>query len=886
MQLQALVADFTKDTDGKWWLLQVKAFQVKCRAHPGRPISLPLRLRLIYMGYRDSQFLEDGSDSDGEDGRRAASNIQSLLLSHRQTRKLMQCKCCLAAYPKSELAFKMTLKMINDMLLRIRSRTPPEISLTFLAPALARDPPEAALAYETWSVCSFCYAIYERDQQLQRVEAKFSTAIGIPSAKVAALGLSRVHENRNFTLDQSASTNVLPPQLTLCRLVLVINGIYDVPPELYDAETSGYGSPGGISSRSRLFLRITALGYTECVPIDPEDIVVSTEKAPRGAVRRKSNTLPSIDVDGDDDDDEGYDTVRRLSRQSTSLATQRESNAARNYTIPLNLLRTIQFFAPRTPLQSKLKETSGISPFLTDDNSIHIQLIRATDPPLDDPTMGQQRRRPNKRRAALIAEPLNDSSLDSGSKASPRNSGHSSKHNRHPTHTVVLGSTKIRMAQFQSAYVTKIDYYACMAFSGELLNVKGNVGLERLRYVDTKLLSAQTRLRTFNGVYVPDDTYTAADSLSPEWMDCLRLSLHQQSRRRPSSEAVQDVGGRADRDSGKKRNSGEQKQSLRSAGNGTTTSRTSLAADDEEMDHELEEMIDHENRKLQQTHVLEAGGASKSAKDQTPNIHKTKPRPTEHVNIDKLKSDLLSPPRATSSGYDASVSALMSKAVISPRSALCGGPNHTPSLLSSTGGASIDTANRLWTLVIHLNQAHNLQSREHAVCRWECSYSLFGQKRSGIERRQPRNADGSPRPPDPNSGVQFTCTHKFFVAGSPDMMRAFINANPRTTLQLRNDMYASTRLRRDGEFYCVLELTRLLSTASFDTTLDISLATDARPVTPREAAAMAQDGAPYLSVSVQISDSEVESEEGRKVLSEGFVEVGTSAEGLSILRKM
>ncbi|KAF4319445.1 hypothetical protein G195_007264 [Phytophthora kernoviae 00238/432] len=54
------------------------------------------------------------------------------------------------------------------------------------------------------------------------------------------------------------------------------------------------------------------------------------------------------------------------------------------------------------------------------------------------------------------------------------------------------------MTQFRSSYVTKIDYYACMAITGEMLNIKGNIGLERVRYVDSKLLTSQHRLRVYN----------------------------------------------------------------------------------------------------------------------------------------------------------------------------------------------------------------------------------------------------------------------------------------------------------------------------------------------------------------------------------------------------
>lgn len=954
VQLQTLVADFTKDADGRWWLLQIKAFQIKNRAHPGRPISLPVRLRLQYIGYRDSQLLDDGSDSDGEKNgpRTSGRGAAALIHAHRQTRKLVQCKCCMAAHPKSELAFKMTLKMINDMLLRIRARTAPDApTYSFLVPALARELPDASLAYESWSVCSFCYAIYERDQQLQRVEAKFSAILGIPSVETSDRGLSRVHENRSFALDPSTSAAVLPAQLTLCRLILVINGIYDIPAELYDAETTEF--PFGASSsslskntpRSRLFLRITALGYTECVPIDAADIMLSSQRAPRGAARRRTSSTISLgsDFNGDDagdseqnEDREDMDGCeindRRSSNRPRSASQKRSSTAAletsapspptslasdvtRNYSLPLNLIRTMQFFSPRTPLQAKLKETSGITPFLTDANSIHIQLVRATDPPLEDPTTGQARRRPNNRRAALVAEVAAAAVESTASTAQgARASGHGSARRTPSAHTVVLGSTKIRMAQFQSAYVTKMDYYACMAFSGEMLNVKGNVGLERLRYVDTKLLTSQFRLRAYNGVFIPDDSFTAADPLSSEWMDCLRLSFY--TRKPDSGEEEDDQkqherGGNSLR-AGKGRsarpplakaryNDDRGTGAGRRANGGTPLTASAstssfMTADDEEMDQELEQMIDRANQKQQQEHFRQLRG------DPSPSVPSDTKQADENAcewsqtdaeSIDALRRQLLSSALAAPSSFDASVAVLMDKTLLSPRSALSsqlgadvGSGSSTKGKLRATD-AEHDSSQRLWTLVLHLNHAHHLTSREHAVCRWECSYMLLGQKRSAIERRSPSSPHGSPKSgASAGSGVQFSCTHKFFALGTRAMMQAFIKANTRVALQLRNDMYASTRQRRQGEFIALVDLSRLLLAPSFDATIDIVASSDAPPITPREAAAIASVGAPYLSLSAQLSDSVVDSDEASARIEKDFVEIGTTVEGLAVLRKV
>lgn len=930
VQLQTLVVDYTKDTDGTWWLLQVKAFQVKNRAHPGRPIALPLRLRLQYLAYRDSQLLEEGSDSDGDgnNGRRAGNHggVAALIHAHRQTRKLVQCKCCLAAYPKSELSFKMTLKMINDMLMRIRARTPPDgPTHSFLAPVLTRDLPDASLAYESWSVCSYCYAIYERDQQLQKVEAKFSAIVGVPSAEVASRGLSRVHENRSFALEPSTSASVLPDQLTLCRLILVINGIYDIPAELYDAETTEPSSPKSSfnqrNSRSRLYLRITALGYTECIPIDASDIILSNQRAPRGAVarRRTSSTISlSSDFSNDDngnEDESDVESDRRRSRTpsqlrpasrelSVSFAPQleRAEDPNRNYSLPLNLIRTMQFFAPRTPLQAKLKETSGITPFLTDSNSIHIQLVRSIEPPLEDPTAGQSRRRPNTRRTALIAE-VAAAAAPQPAPSHSSNSAYSHRHHQ-AAHTIVLGSTKIRMAQFQSAYVTKMDYYACMAFTGEMLNVKGNVGLERLRYVDTKLLTSQFRLRAHNGVFIPDDTYSAADPLSSEWMDCLRISFYtHKSLPVDSSDDSDDIMPRTRNHAtnGKGKPSPPLKRENRRARDKSnrakisqpearlTASTSSLATeDDEEMDQELEQMIDRANDKQQKHHFQQLRGAPAPYVESNTVVKginadaaiDTSHNPVSVINTETRKN-LPGSPIVASSVLDPTVAAMTKKA-LPPRMGLA-----TPSDNGkNASGESMDQLRRLWTLVLHLNQAHNLYSREHSVCRWECSYALLGQKRSAIERRSPQHSSPPSSPKAPNStgksSVEFSCTHNFIVLGSRATMQAFVAANARVVLQLRNDMYASTRQRRQGEYFGVIDLSRLEATTCFDAVVDILPASDAPPITPREAATIASTGTPYLSVSVQLSDVAVDFDDIRK----NFVEIGATSEGLVVLRKI
>ncbi|OWZ23654.1 hypothetical protein PHMEG_0001426 [Phytophthora megakarya] len=897
--LQTFVADFVKDTAGEWWLLQVKAFQVQSKIHPGRVLSLPHKLRVAYLNYRDSVIVDEDDDESFEmDDRQSKQRYRYsrrtiVPLSQRNIHRLVQCKCCLAAYPSSELSFKMTLKMINDMLLRIRSRLPPEKTLPFLSAAFARELPESAVAYESWSVCSFCYAIYERDQQLQRIQTKFSAALGLPNSKTMAEGLSQI-QDRSYTLDPGVNASVVPPQLTLCRLVLVINAIYDIPPELYNAELENAQVQNDAdevteqegrkkthrASASKLYLRINALGYTECIPVNPDDIMESSEKAPVGASRRRDSLASSISDDDDSesrDDNQSEPQSSRGKDSGRKLSHSAPSNNDVNYWLPTNLIRTIPFFAPRTPLQSKLKETSGITPLLTEDNSVRVQLIRATEPPLQDPVVLAARRRPKTRRSALVPTAGSISELVSQMHG--------------PTHSVVLGSTKIRMTQFRSSYVTKIDYYACMAITGEMLNIKGNIGLERVRYVDSKLLTAQHRLRVYNGVFVPDEFYTTGDALSSEWMDCFRASstvVH----RTPSniSTTVKPV------DSAIKSMTSKRKSTIGSQSNGMsrrtfrpTSSRASLMDEDEEMDRELEQMIERANMKQQEDHFRYIG--------LNPVQPPSNNNEEDTMSAAAIKQELLRTSAGALSKSVSQMAMLLQKPIISPRSELVDCPETDNNTVSSANGSpSILPSPRnrkwLWSLVVLISQAHNLQSRERSCSRWECHYTFLAQRRSALEKlpvtaRTRLSASVSEETipslsTSPPLEVQFNCTHKFWLAGTTLMVQSYLRNNPLLRLHFRNDMYASTR-SEVGEFYSVLGLSKLLQNRVFDTTIDILAAHDDPTITPREAAAISRM-APYLSLSVQLSRVSLDPDEA--IADDKFVELGHTPEGLQVLRKV
>lgn len=853
----------------------MKAFRVKNRPHPERPFSLPVKTRLHYLSHRDSSVLEDNSESDDDDADHGQSRGALMAaLAQRQVRKLMQCKCCLASYPKSELSFKMTLKMINETLVRIRARLPPTKRYAFLTAALSSEPPDSSLAYESWSVCSYCYAIYERDQQLKRVETKFSAVLGLPNSTIAAEGLSRAHD-RTYALDPNSVGSVLPPQLTLCRLVLVFNAIYDIPRELFDAEQS-HVEPVPVDAHktktlranaSKLYLRISALGYTECVPLCAEDILESSDKAPRGASMRKASS----------DIKEGLEFDASESESLLTVAAEGE-RPPKNYWLPLNLIRMIHFVAPRTPLQSKLKETSGITSLLNDESNVVVQFIRATEPPLKDPAL--VKRRTKKRRAALVPEAATVSDMLSEM--------------QQPRHSVLLGSTTIRLAQFRSAYVTKIDFYACMALSGEMFNLKGNIGLERLRYVDTKFLTAQYRLRMFRGVFVPDDSYMTNDPLSPEWMDALLASFHKQARSHTGRGAVDKLDASCELSSAvpTRRTTTAQQPRLSTSSQVHSRSLVSLShADDDEMDEELEDMIDSVDSAQQctsnqttrrdttasQEHTTPVRADDDSDDTANDSARGVTSCSLAQPSIADMKRALL-PPAKLPSRFDLQLAMLLKKPVLSPRSAFAELEAAPPDASSGHSDSPLSPRNarHLWCLLVLLNEAHHLQSREHAFCRWECHYSLLAQKRSAVERNI-----ASPAATE----VHFACTHKFFFAGTTAMVQAFVRSNATVALHLRNDMYASTRARSRGEFACELNLLPLLQTPSFEATIDIRpvVADDTTVMTPREAAAFAK-ATPFMSVAVHLTRLALDP--GDATATGHFVELATTTEGVQVLRKI
>ncbi|KAH9096417.1 hypothetical protein LEN26_017490 [Aphanomyces euteiches] len=447
LSFESLVADYVKDDLGQWWLAQVKCFRL--RSVHLRRMGLSAKLRDAY----DRSTVQDefGHDETTEPtaslwkAKKKAEQNEAAWKLH----KMVPCKFCQVLYYQHEVAYKMTMKMMHETIGRIRLRAGTADSpLSFLFQI--KDDLDSGLLYQSWNVCNLCYALYERDQALLKVETTFNAFLGCPAKTMKDGGVTIIHE-ANVARSQPLLPQV-PTEFTLCRLMLFFTALYDIPKELYDTETAPCEDLQR-QKRSRLFLRFSVLGFDCFVPLDASAMLAST----------------------------GGDDKKKC------------------YWIPLNVMRCFHFFAPKTPLHGKLRETSGLGAYLEDESKITIQLIRCTDPhKVDiDPYRTHHHQQPphSRRHHALF------------------NAGSSS-------YAVLLGSTPVQLFQFRSSYVSKTDVYTSMS-AGELFNLKANVGFERIRIVQSKHITSRYNLRQYFGVFVPDTSFCSSDKLCPEWVDTM-----------------------------------------------------------------------------------------------------------------------------------------------------------------------------------------------------------------------------------------------------------------------------------------------------------------------------------------------------------------------------
>ncbi|RLO03818.1 hypothetical protein DYB28_005749, partial [Aphanomyces astaci] len=463
VSFDSVVADYIKDDMGQWWLIQVKAFRLKTM----RPTAL---LSKLGDAYDRSTVQDDWADvvAPAAPFKKPPSSHHSTVQDKCKVHKMVPCKLCQVMYLQHEVAYKMTMKMMYETIARIQLRSTSDTNLSFLRHP--KDGLESGLLYQTWNVCNLCYALYERDQALLQVETKFTAFLGCPTKlSTSRKGGVTITNDSNVARSQPMLTQV-PTEFTLCRLMLFFTALYDIPKELYESENQLANDPTR-PKRSRLYLRFAVLGFDCFVPLDAHAMLAST-------------SIPS------NEDDE----------------------PATCYWIPLNLMRCFHFFAPKTPLASKLRESSGLGSYLADEGTITIQLIRCTDPhtvDIDARRGHQQQPPPTPSSSFSTARGIRRRGLQTHKAAVCDAQG---------SYSVLLGSTKIQLYQFRSAYVSKTDVYTSMS-SGELFNLKANVGFERIRVVNSKHILARYTLRQYFGVFVPDSSYVVTDKLCTEWVD-------------------------------------------------------------------------------------------------------------------------------------------------------------------------------------------------------------------------------------------------------------------------------------------------------------------------------------------------------------------------------
>ena len=219
--------------------------------------------------------------------------------SHKQeheqesTMREYPCKSCQVLYPSQELSYKMTLKMIYDTLRRIRARS--SSSASFISLQLSKNRAllpletmlksktrhlESSVLYHPWRVCSLCYMLYEKEQELHRASIRFSKALGMP--------VHRKDRNGPVTMELQQPLRIngldggylkIPRQFTLCRLAFVFQALYDIPKTFYDAQCEAIeGRKSQTPSRvikKDLFLRFEILGTTTIVPLSDHLIIES-----------------------------------------------------------------------------------------------------------------------------------------------------------------------------------------------------------------------------------------------------------------------------------------------------------------------------------------------------------------------------------------------------------------------------------------------------------------------------------------------------------------------------------------------------------------------------------------------------------------------------------
>lgn len=170
VRVHELVADFTRDHDGLWYLLQIKAIiaaPVGSSAHSGSPNSLLPRAPTA------------GTSSSHMEGD-VPPPVERPTATHT-----ICCRCCGRRHPAAALSQTLTLRMIRSMRTLQRARG---ITLSwhwhFAEPpkdlnTSGQSTDKMADQYDEMRVCSVCYDLYKAEKKLEHAARKFSKRVGV-----------------------------------------------------------------------------------------------------------------------------------------------------------------------------------------------------------------------------------------------------------------------------------------------------------------------------------------------------------------------------------------------------------------------------------------------------------------------------------------------------------------------------------------------------------------------------------------------------------------------------------------------------------------------------------------------------------------------------------
>jgi hypothetical protein len=336
-QIASIVVDFIKDDMDQWWLLQVKAFRLKA-ANPGRPLNISGKFKRLYN--IDS---EDPSEISTFGTMPKSSSSKNFLASKSENaKKWLTCGCCSAQFVKAELPFTMTVQMVTEVIRHLQGRmhpkkfnkvvpqlasgllrtvrigkrgddesTPKGMSKSKSAgdfPSLSNGP--ASFKYYTVAICKVCWDIYTAEVNLQSVEAGLCEKFG-------TYGLSAMpREPASLEIRNSMPVDNQQSQKTLCRLVVAIQFLHDVPIGFRSAQQH---------KGATFSIRINFLGF---------------------------KYEQKVDFSGGMVDKEGK-TIKYC---------------------PVDCLRLFHFFAENTPLTGELPEKSDLLSLIKEQKYLHVEL--------------------------------------------------------------------------------------------------------------------------------------------------------------------------------------------------------------------------------------------------------------------------------------------------------------------------------------------------------------------------------------------------------------------------------------------------------------------------------------------------------------------------------